>query len=359
MKLIIFPGNFVPHIGGLETHVDEFSKHFSKYADITIFTPKIKGSKEKETRHKKVKVIRYPAFEIIPQYFVPNFFSYKFWKLLKSLGKPDWVMTRTSFFPNSTLGFFWSKLKGSKLIHVEHGSDFPQSRNPFIWLFSRLYMKTFGSLHTRFSDVLVGVSSGAKKHLLKNFWTKGKVFVIRRGFYHNKDVEPKKLPRNTIVFVGRLSEAKGVHDLIQATKNEKYNLLIIGEGGYVQKLKELSKESNCKITFTGKLEHEKVLSYLKGASLAVNPSYTEGLPTSVLDAVFSGCKVVATDVGGTKEILGSDWNKPGFKLIKPRKPTLLGKKIKETLKEKPTDVSKHKEKFDWKNHAKQYKEIMK
>jgi len=46
----------------------------------------------------------------------------------------------------------------------------------------------------------------------------------------------------------------------------------------------------------------------------VNPSYSEGLPTSVLEACAAGCAVVATDVGGTNEIVldGST----GF-LVKP------------------------------------------
>jgi len=43
IKLIIFPGYYVPHIGGLETHVDEFVKYLSvdENYDIYIFAPNI------------------------------------------------------------------------------------------------------------------------------------------------------------------------------------------------------------------------------------------------------------------------------------------------------------------------------
>lgn len=102
IKLIIFPGYYIPHIGGLETHVDEFTKHLSEDEnyDIYIFAPNIPKYKEFEIRHNNVKVYRYPAFEIIPNYPVPNIFNIKFWRMFFNLYKIDFdiVMTRTRFF---------------------------------------------------------------------------------------------------------------------------------------------------------------------------------------------------------------------------------------------------------------------
>ncbi|HIP16303.1 MAG TPA: glycosyltransferase family 1 protein, partial [Methanothermococcus okinawensis] len=37
INLIIFPGYYVPHIGGLETHVDEFVKYLSEYKEFNIY----------------------------------------------------------------------------------------------------------------------------------------------------------------------------------------------------------------------------------------------------------------------------------------------------------------------------------
>jgi glycosyltransferase involved in cell wall biosynthesis len=354
-KLIIFPGNFVPHIGGLETHVYNFAKNYVKYADVTIFTPRVKNSLEFEDLE-GIKVIRYPAFEIIDQYFIPNIFNIKFWELYFSLFKQkyDWVMTRTLFFTNSTLGLFFSLINKTNLIHVEHGGDFPQIKNWFVRLIARMYLFSFGNIHARFSDVLVGVSHGAKEFLKNNFWTNKNIRVIYRGF--DKEVlkvKAKKLHTPSIVYVGRLSSGKGVQDLLRETKNEKYNIYIIGEGVLLNKLKKI--KTNSYVQFLGKVSHQEVISYLKGADLFVNPSYTEGLPTTALDAAFSGCKVVATDVGGTREIL--DWNKKGFKLIKSKKE--LSEAISKVLKEKKEDVSNDLNKFNWNEHVKKYYELMK
>ena len=111
-KLIIFPGNFLPNVGGLETHVDEFSKYLSenKNYQITIFSPNVHDSKETEIIHNNVKVIRYPAFFLIPNFPVGKFWSFKFWKMYSNLYsiKYDIVMTRTRFFTNSFLTQFCS-----------------------------------------------------------------------------------------------------------------------------------------------------------------------------------------------------------------------------------------------------------
>ena len=106
LRLIIFPGNFLPHVGGLETHVDEFCDELSKNPnyDITIFSPNVSKGKERERIHKGVKVLRYPAFELTSNYPFPQFWRPKFYSMLFSLYRKDFdiVMTRTRFFSNST-----------------------------------------------------------------------------------------------------------------------------------------------------------------------------------------------------------------------------------------------------------------
>ncbi|HIP84350.1 MAG TPA: glycosyltransferase family 1 protein, partial [Methanothermococcus okinawensis] len=108
INLIIFPGYYIPHIGGLETHVDEFVKYLSKDEDfnIYIFAPNIPKYKEFEIRYNNVKVFRYPAFEVIPNYPLPNIFSIKFWRMFLGLYGINFhvVMTRTRFFSNTLLG---------------------------------------------------------------------------------------------------------------------------------------------------------------------------------------------------------------------------------------------------------------
>ncbi len=112
-----------------------------------------------------------------------------------------------------------------------------------------------------------------------------------------------------ITFVGRLIEAKGVQDLIEAychlifpKIHPKLELWIIGDGNYRKQLE--AQAANCpSIKFLGEQSHNIVMEYLKQTDIFVNPSYSEGLPTSVLEAASLGLPIVATDVGGTREII--------------------------------------------------------
>ena len=81
----------------------------------------------------------------------------------------------------------------------------------------------------------------------------------------------------------------------------------IGDGPLLGNLQEYVR-TNLKqgtVTFTGRLKHLDVLDYLKTNSINffVNVSETEGLPVSIMEAVSFGIPALATDVGGTKEIV--------------------------------------------------------
>lgn len=103
-----------------------------------------------------------------------------------------------------------------------------------------------------------------------------------------------------IIFVGRLIEAKGVQDLVKATDGLDCSVVIVGDGYYRPNL-EAMKNGHC--TFTGELDRAGVFCQLQASDIFVNPSYSEGLPTSVLEAASVGLAIIATDVGGTREII--------------------------------------------------------
>lgn len=137
-------------------------------------------------------------------------------------------------------------------------------------------------------------------------------------FENTKPIEYTKTPgRSVITYIGRLVYGKGVQDLLSIFPQLKgdVQLLIVGDGPYRGELEALARQVDASnIVFSGEQRPEDIPSILKSTDIFVNPSYSEGLPTSVLEACAAGCAVVATDVGGTNEIIldGST----GF-LVKP------------------------------------------
>ena len=89
--------------------------------------------------------------------------------------------------------------------------------------------------------------------------------------------------------------------------------------------KEDKNSKDKKIIFLGNKELKEIPAIIKSTDIFVNPSYSEGLPTSVMEACAGGCAIVATDVGGTNEIITDGVN--GF-LYEPKNEVDLENKIK-------------------------------
>lgn len=118
-----------------------------------------------------------------------------------------------------------------------------------------------------------------------------------------------------LVYVGRLSPEKGVHNLIQAIADLRRTgvqpmaeVLLIGDGPQRNALERLVKDldltSIC--TFTGQLERQRLLDQMVQADLCVQPSLTEGFSKAWLEALMCGLPVLTTDVGSARSIVGHD-----------------------------------------------------
>ncbi len=382
-KLIIFPGNFLPNIGGLETHVDEFSKYLSKNKDyeITIFTPRVNGGKEKETIHNNVKVIRYPAFYFIPNFPMPKYYSLKFWKSYFSLYKKDYniVMTRTRFFKNSFLGTFFAKFRINriKLIHVEHGSSFVSLESKFKTKMAYIYDQIIGRLIFKLSDVNICVSETSHRFVKRYFLKKEKVQIIKRGvdfeLYKSndfdKEIKERFKDKIVITFLGRLFKWKSVSKTIKAYESlpknlkDKCVLLIVGDGEDYDRLRHLSKEDLDKgIYMLGSVSFERAIKILNSTDIYVHSSSPGGaLSNSLLQAMITKCAIVASPHEGAREVIINSQN--GI-LLEDNTVEHIKEAITKLIKSKSLRDKYSKEankyilnNFNWKNSIKQYEKV--
>ena len=114
----------------------------------------------------------------------------------------------------------------------------------------------------------------------------------------------------TFTFIGWLVKEKGLCELVAAVKNlrEKGYLLsvnIIGGGVLEKTLKENIVKSNIEdcIKLTGWLEKQEIDSYLEKTHVLVLPSYAEGFPNVILEAMSKGIPVIATKVGAIPDTI--------------------------------------------------------
>lgn len=125
-----------------------------------------------------------------------------------------------------------------------------------------------------------------------------------------------------VLFVGHVTKEKGVFELVQACLNLHSILELIFVGPYETEIKDailgFCTGSRVEVRFLGVLDKEEVLAQVRAAAMLVLPSYSEGFPNVVVEAMAMKCPVVATSVGAIPSILDADSESPCGLLVRPK-----------------------------------------
>jgi len=175
------------------------------------------------------------------------------------------------------------------------------------------------------------------KRLIKDYRLekyREKILIAPRHFLDFKrfKVDKQLSERNDLVgYIGRLCDERGVIEFARAIpkvlEGKKEVTFLIGGDGYLRNSIEEyidQKRLNHKIKVLGWIPHEKLPRYLNELKLLVLPSYTEGLPNIMLEAMGCGTPVLATGVGGVPDIICNDHT--GF-LMKDNSPHCIAENI--------------------------------
>ncbi|MEJ2251906.1 MAG: glycosyltransferase family 4 protein [Candidatus Lokiarchaeota archaeon] len=138
---------------------------------------------------------------------------------------------------------------------------------------------------------------------------------INTEVFHPPKVPQRKINKKAIdlvkriIYAGKLSFSKGVLQLIEAFKRVSetlegnYELYIIGSGVGEEKNKiiESAKGSKNKIYFLGQITQSELAQKFRESDLFILPSFYDGFPKVMLEALACGCKVIITEIPGVKE----------------------------------------------------------
>lgn len=141
---------------------------------------------------------------------------------------------------------------------------------------------------------------------LKNIYKYINYQNINAFRFKNENFQTRTNFKNNVLFVGRISTEKNIELLIGTFSNyvEKYNnkikLYIIGDG----KINfELNQKHSDNIIFLGKLNFDEIVYYLLNCDYLILPSYTEGMPFVIIEAMSLGIPVITSNIVGPDEIV--------------------------------------------------------
>lgn len=140
---------------------------------------------------------------------------------------------------------------------------------------------------------------------------------IDRSLFHPRDREAARralgipVEGQVVLYVGHVAAAKGALDLVQAfaTAGERLRgtrLVMVGDGADFAECGRLAESLRVDATLVGAEPHERVPLWLAACDVLALPSWNEGVPNVVLEALASGRRVVATRVGGIPDVVTSD-----------------------------------------------------
>jgi len=157
-------------------------------------------------------------------------------------------------------------------------------------------------------------------------------FVDFTRFTIRKEIDERS---NFVGYIGRLSEEKGILNLIEAMplvlkKRADTRFEICGEGSLTNEVENIIKAEGVEahVRLMEWIAHEDVPQYLNELKMLVLPSFTEGLPNVVLEAMACGTPVLATPVGAVPDVIKD--GETGF-LLKSNDPEHIANRIVELL----------------------------
>ncbi|MCD4691449.1 MAG: glycosyltransferase family 4 protein [Calditrichales bacterium] len=302
IKLFVFGLRGFPNIqGGVEKHAEILYPLLSNNCNISVFRRRPFISNKNFTE--SIKFIDLPSTKIKGFEALYHSFLSSFVCIIK---RPDIIHIH-----NIGPGLFIPLLKlfSLKVVLTYHSPNYEHKK----WnRFAKLLLKLAESLSTKFADKVIFVS---KNQMLKTKKFYDNFIFIPNGVYLNqssynirylKKYNIKK--NNYIFFAGRITQEKGINVLISAYNSLGligHKLVIAGgidhKSSFSEKILSLCKD-NKNIVFTDFISGDELQTLFLYSSLFVLPSFNEGNPIALLEAMSYNLDVLVSDIPANLEV---------------------------------------------------------
>lgn len=226
-----------------------------------------------------------------------------------------------------------ARLLGLKVVVTNHGPDYERAKWGRV---ARLFLRAGEYSGARFASAVIAVSKHIKQMLEVKY--KRSISYIPNGVTLQKEVPIATIAGKYslesgkyLLAVGRLVPEKGFHDLVEAYAGVKsdWKLVIAGgadhEDDYNSTLR-LRASRDPRVLMIGFITGDLLAEIFSNAGILVLPSYHEGLPITILEAMSYRLPVLASSIPANRELLADESG-----LFEPGDINAIQKKIKEYM----------------------------
>ncbi len=327
-RLCVVTHTFLPHVGGIERVVYEQCKRLSK----NQFEPMVlthRNYTERDYVFEGIKVQCYDSINIgfrlgIP-YAIPHLSSLKVF--LETVKSNDLIHVHGHPYLSSFLAAKIAKRYSKPLVITQHNTFIEYND---VWdTAEKLNDIAIGKQVLNEADKIIVVSNATKNYVLSIGAEPRKIEVLHNGVDIKrfkplsgvKERMRKKLgiskDASVVLTVRRLVYKNGIDTLLESAeiavkKTPKIVFVVVGKGPDFEKVKEKIVQLGMKRNFrlTGFVSDLDLPFYYNLADMFALPSKSgEGLPLVALEAMACGLPVIATNVGGTSEVMSEKYGK--------------------------------------------------
>ena len=187
-------------------------------------------------------------------------------------------------------------------------------------------------IYSKAKEIHINTGKGVEYIKAKNIYPE-KIFLSYLGTQDHGMGKFEPTDEFTLLSCSSIIPLKRVHLIAEILKNctSEISWVHIGEGAASEKLKEYVEVLPLNINFQLKKRfdtHDDLMDYLKDihVNLFINVSETEGLPVTIQEALSFGIPIIATDVGGTSEVVNEQ---TGILINKEFEPQIIAERIEE------------------------------
>lgn len=224
---------------------------------------------------------------------------------------------------------------GKKILIHEHGGDFEG------FYYERCSEKQRACIKKSMNRAgIFLVLSESWKEIFGNIVDQEKIYVLQNRI-RIPDREKTDYSSRKILFLGRLCREKGIGELLEAVPNVQKQIpevkFVLGGLWEVgnEELKKKAESLSGVVELPGWVSPKERERLMEECSIFVLPTWFEGQPVSVLEAMAAGMCVVTTKVGGIPQIMGEEKEQTGI-LLEPKDARALADALIRLLKEEET-----------------------